>query len=220
MCCWSGSLEDGRTVIGPLALTVGDLAAVLPVIAGPDGLDAGVAPVPLGDPATVEMASLRVGVTDGGLDEPVSAVVSTLVKAGATFVQTPVPDVRAEALELTHRYWGRAGLSGGDNVRLLWDWDRFRRRLLVATAGIDVVIAPATAEPAPLWRESIDADYLWTIPWSLTGAPVVVVPVGTHDRLPIAVQVIGRPWEDHVALAAARVIEASAPDPAGAYPEI
>jgi Amidase len=39
-----GSLEDGRTVIGPLAPSVDDLAAVLAVIAGPDGRTPGRSP--------------------------------------------------------------------------------------------------------------------------------------------------------------------------------
>jgi Asp-tRNA(Asn)/Glu-tRNA(Gln) amidotransferase A subunit family amidase len=63
----------------------------------------------------------------------------------------------------------------------------------------------------PAWRESEEADYLWTLPWSLTGAPAVVVPVATAGGLPVAVQVAGGPWQDHVALAAARCVEASAP---------
>jgi len=202
-----GALEDGRTVIGPLTSTVADASAVLALIAGPDGLDAGVAPVPLGDPDAVRVADLRVGVAG----EPVGASLSALEAAGAVVVERGLPDVRDEALELTRRYWSRSELSGADNVRLLWDWDRFRRHLLVATAGVDVVVAPAAEGPAPPWREAIDTDYRWTLPWSLTGAPVVVVPVGASDGLPIAVQVIGRPWQDHIALAAARCVEASAP---------
>jgi amidase len=203
-----GSLEDGRTAIGPLARTVDDLAAVLALIAGPDGLDAGVAPVPLGDPAGVDVASLRVGVVGG---EPTGPALAALAAAGAAVVEEPLPDVRDEALEITRRYWSRSQLTGEESMRFLWDWDRFRRRLLVATAGIDVLIAPATEQPPPPWRESIDLDYRWTLPWSLTGAPVVALPVGMRDGLPVAVQVIGRPWQDHVALAAARRIEASVP---------
>jgi amidase len=83
--------------------------------------------------------------------------------------------------------------------------------MLLATADADVVIAPAASGPAPPWRESAEADYVWTLPWSLTGAPVVVVPVGVEAGLPVAVQVIGRPWDDHVALAAARAVEAACP---------
>ncbi|GAA3562606.1 amidase [Nonomuraea rosea] len=209
-----GALEDGRTVIGPLATTVADLAAVLAVTAGPDGLDAGVPPVPLGDPDEVDVARLRVGVM--AADEPTTLALEALAKAGATVVAEPVPDVREEALELTRRHWGRAGLTGTENVRVLWDWDRFRRRLLTATAHLDVLLAPAAQGPPPLWRESVESDYFSTLPWSLTGAPVVVTPSGTAAGWPRsgtvagwpgAVQVVARPWDDHIALAAAHRIE-------------
>ncbi|MBO3747025.1 amidase [Streptosporangiaceae bacterium NEAU-GS5] len=207
-----GSLEDGRTVIGPLALAVTDLATILKVIAGPDGKDAGVPPVPLGDPHDVEMSGLRVGVIAGTEDDvPTMRALGAAADAGAVVVPKALPDVRDEALELTRRHWGRAKLSGAEHVALLWDWDRFRRRLLMATAEVDVLIAPATHGPAPLWRESVESDYQWTLPWSLTGAPVVVVPTGTQDGLPVAVQVIAHPWQDHIALAAARHIQARLP---------
>jgi amidase len=225
----AGALEDGRTVIGPLASSVADLAAVLPLIAGPDGMDAGAPPVPLGDPATIEPRRLRVGLITTDLittgdsttgdsttgDEPTARAVNALAEAGAVIVAERLPDVRDEALELTRRHWGRNGLTGAEHARLLWDWDRFRRRMLVATAGIDVLVTPVTEGPAPPWRESAEGDYQWLLPWSLTGAPVVAVPVGTQDGLPIAVQVIARPWEDHVALAAAGLIEAAYPPTGG-----
>jgi amidase len=205
-----GSLEDGRTVIGPLATAVEDLGAALALIAGPDGLDAGVAPVPLGDPDRVDPSTLRVGVMGAGAATTAPAL-RGLAAASATIREDGLPDVREEALEITRRYWRRGELSGTEYTRLLWDWDRFRRRVLVATADLDVVLAPAAEGVAPPWRESVEADYTWTLPWSLTGAPVVVVPTGLVDGLPVAVQVVGRPWEDHVALAAARCVESSVP---------
>ena len=202
-----GTLEDGRTVIGPLATSVDDLALVLNVIAGPDGVDPGAVPVPIGDPAVVDMTSLRIACM--GEDETTATAVESLCRAGATIASTPLHDACEDALDITRRYWIRERLSGAENVALLWDWDRFRRRLLAATAHVDVVISPATDGPAPLWRESIEADYRWMLPWSLTGAPVVVLPVGHVGALPVSVQVVGRPWDDHVALAAARCIERS-----------
>jgi amidase len=203
----AGSLEDGRTVIGPLAATVDDLAAVLAIIAGPDGQDAGVAPVPLGSAAEVELRGLQVAAM--GDDGPVATALSALAAAGAAVAEERLDDVREEALEMTRRYWRRGELTGPENVRLLWDWDRFRRRMLIATAGVDVLVTPATEAPAPAWRESEPEDYRWTLPWSLTGAPAVVVPVGREGGLPVAVQMVGRPWQDHVALAAARCVEAA-----------
>jgi amidase len=200
-----GALEDGRTVIGPLATTVADLALALALIAGPDGADAGVPPVPLGDPSEVEVSRLRVGTM--GVDETTAVALDALADAGVTTVSPPLADLRDEALDLTRRYWTRATLTGAENVRLLWDWDRFRRRVLAATAGFDVIITPATSGPAPAWRESVEADYEWLLPWSLTGAPAVVVPVARADGLPTGVQIVGQPWQDHVALAAAAAVE-------------
>ena len=73
--------------------------------------------------------------------------------------------------------------------------------------GYDALVMPAAEGPAPPWRESIDTDFVWTLPWSLTGSPAVVVPVGSDGGLPLAVQVVARRWDDHIALAVARLIE-------------
>jgi amidase len=200
-----GSLEDGRTVIGPLANTVADLTLALALMAGPDGADAGVVPVPLGDPGAVDVGSLRIG--SMGSDGTSALALDALAAAGAAICPTPIPDVRDEAMDITRRYWGRVALTGAENVRLLWDWDRFRRRMLAATTDLDIVVTPATDGPAPPFRESIDADYQWLLPWSLTGAPAVVVPVPVPHLGPMGVQLIGRPWQDHVALAAATAVE-------------
>ena len=57
-----GSLSDPRTQIGPVAHTAADVALLLHTVAGPDGADGGLAPVPLGDPAAVELRGLRLTV--------------------------------------------------------------------------------------------------------------------------------------------------------------
>jgi amidase len=201
-----GALEDARTVIGPLARSVDDLAAALAVIAGPDGFDAGVVPMALGEPSGVDVRDLRVAFMGEGCT---SVALDALARAGATVLREPLADVREDALEITRRYWRRHQLSGEENMRLLWDWDRFRRRMLVATAAVDIVVTPATEGPAPLWRDAIDTDYEWCLPWSLTGSPAVVVPVAMTGGLPLAVQVVAAPWQDHIALAAARCIESA-----------
>jgi amidase len=53
-------MNDPRTVIGPLARTVADLAQALAVMQGVDGVDASVVPVPLGDWRTLDLRPLRV----------------------------------------------------------------------------------------------------------------------------------------------------------------
>jgi amidase len=65
-----------------MARAVDDLALVLPIIAGPDGEDPHVMPVPLRSAADVELAGLRVVVfTDNGLRTPTTETVETVLGA-------------------------------------------------------------------------------------------------------------------------------------------
>jgi amidase len=211
-----GDRVDGRTQIGPMARSVRTLAAVLEVIAGPDGVDAGVAPVPLGDPAAVEIAGLRVGWSVGEPAwAPDAAIRAAVVEGVAALVQRGAHDAGEislrldESLDVTQRYWQRAfgALDASDTERQLADWDRYRTRMLRATKDIDVVVMPATRTPAPLHRAMDNLDFIYTLPASLTGAPAVVVPVGAVDALPIAVQVVAPPWRDDVAVRVAMALE-------------
>ena len=63
----SGGAFDSLLTVGPIARQVADVALLLAVLAGPDNCDAALAPVPLGDPARVELKGLRVAFDlDGG----------------------------------------------------------------------------------------------------------------------------------------------------------
>lgn len=214
-----GALRDGRTQIGPLATCVDDLELTLSLIAGADARDGGIAPVPLVGSGEVDVARLRFAVIEGeagwqphaALAEAVRVATDALVAAGGQQVNWPRPTWLADAWDITRRYWLRAGgdprLTGADVHRQLEDWDRFRYRSLEATGAIDLILTPATLGPAPPLREMTAEDYIFMLPASLTGAPAVIVPAGTDAAgLPIAVQLVGRPWEDHVVLAAARAI--------------
>jgi amidase len=205
-----GARSDARTVIGPLANCVDDLTLALALIAGPDGLDAGVVPLPLADPVAVDVTRVRVGLVAGVTDAHVERAASALRAAGVTVVDDAVPDVRDEALEITRRYWQRwkqPPLTGPEFEALLDDWDRFERKMLVATAETDALLMPATTEVAPLWRESVDTDFVWQLPWSLTGSPAIVMPYGSDGELPLSIQIVSQPWNDHVVLAVARSLD-------------
>ena len=52
--------QDSYTQIGPMARYVEDLALTLPIISGLDGEDPAIVPMPLGDPAGVDIGRLRV----------------------------------------------------------------------------------------------------------------------------------------------------------------
>lgn len=57
---WGMGAVDAATVLGPMARRVEDLALTLPIICGPDGIDPSIIPMPLRDPAEVDLAGLRI----------------------------------------------------------------------------------------------------------------------------------------------------------------
>jgi amidase len=107
--------------IGTLAPTVDDLALALDVLAGPDGRDPSAAPVPLLDPTSVTVESLRIAAyTDDGASAPTPETVAAveiaarvLEKAGASVEMARLP-VAGEAVEL---YTGILGGDGGAGLR-------------------------------------------------------------------------------------------------------
>ncbi len=223
------AMNDPRTQIGPLARFVEDLVLTLPIIAGVDWRDAGVIPMPLGDPGDVTIAGLRAAVyTDDGVASPdartvevVNACAGVLRDAGIA-VEEARPRRIEESLDITLRYWARTrsvswnewmpdgeGEMSGDEVdRSLFEWDRLRRAMLSFMERFDVIICPVAEHAAGPHGVGNVRDFIYTLPYSLTGWPCVVVRAGmSPEGLPIAVQVVAQPWRDDVALAVAQQIE-------------
>ncbi len=210
----TGALSDGRTQIGPLARDVADLERVLAVIAGQDWRDAGVPPVPLLPARAARLDGASFAVLAGedpwwpvpDLAQALDRAAAALSAAGLTRTEWRVPWL-GEALDITRRYWARSSLTGEQVDRQLWDWDRFRRRYLEAAEDVDFLLTPACLEPAPEHRKTTSEDFIFTLPVSLTGSPAISIPAGADaSGLPLSVQLIGRPWEDHRALAAASLL--------------
>jgi len=223
------ALADPRTTIGPLARTIDDLALALPIIAGVDWRDAGVVPMPLGDWRRVEPTALRVawfaefeGASPAAdVAAAVARAAQCLADAGAR-VRPGLPPRIEESLAITRDYWARpeslslsrwqpwgaSALAADDIERSLFEWDRLRRAFLQFMADIDLIVCPAAADAAPARNDLAAEDFVYTLPFSLTGYPAVVVRAGTSGAgLPIGVQLVARPWHDHVALAGARIVE-------------
>ena len=79
----------------------------------------------------------------------------------------------------------------------------FRRDIQCAFRDVDVIVTPATPAPAPRGLEST-GDPLFNSPWSYAGLPTVIIPVGlSADGLPVAIQLIGRAWDESTLLGAA-----------------
>jgi amidase len=211
-----GGLSDTRTQIGPLSRFVQDLAPVLEILAGPDDRDSGVVPMLLGDPDAVELSGLRVacymddGFTATTLDTAAAVrdAADALTAAGAQVTEACPEHIGRDALDISRRYWGWEELLGGESVRLLADWDAFRTRMLSFMETVDIIVCPTAPGPADLHGQGLEKMFHYTLPFSLTGQPCVVVPSGrSSEGLPIGVQVVGRVWREDVAIAAARCIE-------------
>ena len=230
-----GHMSDPRTGIGPMARSARDLGPILAVIAGEDPGDPSSVPFPPGDPASVDLKGLRIAWhvdLPGARPTPetasaVEAAAEALARQGARIVQASPPRLE-ESMEITLAYWGRVRsaalsrwmpdapdrLSAGQIEQSIFQWERFARAMSAFMADQDLVLAPVAARPAPLHGPIDRREYLYTLPWSLTRQPVAVVPFGrSSEGLPIGVQIVARPWRDHVALAAAIALEQAAGGP-------
>ncbi len=226
-----GPLSDPRTSIGPITRRVEDLYVTLRTICGPDGIDPSVVPVPVDDPAVVDPSTLRVGwftAIEGAY--PVSQTVAAVESAaralrdrGANVQESTPPDID-RSLGITRSYWARvrsmswkewtpgekSTLSADETEKSIFDWERFQRSMLAFMRDFDVVITPAAEGPAFSHRDMVGDDYLYALPWSLTGQPAVVVPCSIDsENMPIGVQVVSGRWRDDVAIAVAKVLEES-----------
>jgi aspartyl-tRNA(Asn)/glutamyl-tRNA(Gln) amidotransferase subunit A len=97
-----------------------------------------------------------------------------------------------------------------------------RAQVLAVLARVDALVTPTVPMPAPpLEAGSIDVGGVVAPPqhfmvrntflFNLAGLPAVSVPCGTVERLPVGLQVAGRPWEEETVLRVARAVETEAP---------
>jgi len=219
---------DPRTVIGPLARFVEDLATALPLLAGVDWRDPSVVPMPIQDWRQVSHSGLRGAFyshLDGGEPSPdcgatVRQMARFLEGEGIRMYEAS-PDRIAEAWPITQDYWGRPGteglegewtpdcegqMTGVELERHLFHWERFRRSLIEFMERFDFILTPVSDYAAQ--PPGSDGGTSYCLPYSLAGYPCVVVRAGTSaDGLPVGVQIVARPWREDVALAVAHLIE-------------
>ena len=171
------------THIGPLARRVDDLAFVLGIIAGPDGVDPHVVPMPLGDPSAVRVAGLRVGYFTAlpplaPTSETVSAVeaaVAALGRAGCDCRGVAIPD----SARIFETYMAVLFGDGGAAVaRLL---DRWGSRESPLRRRIEGMTALSSAE--------LTARYEWLDGWRsrmlglFAGLDAIVCPVNVSPAV-------------------------------------
>ena len=108
---------------GPLARRVSDITLLMTILAGPDNSDATMAPVPLGDPAWVNLKTLRVAFyTSNGIMAPtkeVQALVKQCVgyfkKLGCKITEA-MPPKMAELADIRTKF---NGADGREHIRRL-----------------------------------------------------------------------------------------------------
>ncbi len=94
---------------------------------------------------------------------------------------------------------------------------QLRSTLRKFLTAYDVIICPVTTGPAPRHMQTPYgipqeeyfqyAAFNYVHAYAVAGLPVVVVPAGEQDGLPVGVQIVAQAWREHVALAAAEIVE-------------
>jgi amidase len=190
------AMHTDNGIVSPTRETVETVQAAAAVLA-----DAGVN-VTEARPAGIEQSfDLFLGLfaADGG-----AGIQMLLQMYGTTEVSPALQGV----LELVSANPPSSAQFGGLIVQL----DLFRSAMLSFLEQYDVILCPACAHPAPPHGSSYSPDglrgYSYTQTYNLTGWPAAVVRCGTSpEGLPIGVQIVARPWSEHVALAVAQYLE-------------
>jgi amidase len=91
-------------------------------------------------------------------------------------------------------------------------WHDYKSRMTRFFVDYDVLLCPPSALPAPMHDTDIKilekTMLSYTAPFSIAGWPAVVVRVGTSEEgLPIGIQIVGKPFQEHVVLAVASFLE-------------
>jgi amidase len=99
-------------------------------------------------------------------------------------------------------------LSGAEVEDNLLRWDRLRTTMLTFMDDYDAILCPVDHQPAVPHGTDDPMQFAYTLGWSLTGWPCVVVRGGTSPAgLPINVQIVARPWREDVAVAVGLEVE-------------
>jgi aspartyl-tRNA(Asn)/glutamyl-tRNA(Gln) amidotransferase subunit A len=196
--------------------------------------------VPGFGPTDASVEDLRVGVAWTERADPLVRERIESLAGGFERVDVPRPDgvypafqreiveVHAELYPANRERYDPGIATKMDRARAVTDEqvaearaERERYRERIAALEVDLLVTPTQPMVAPpvglgdlVLRERMIE---FTFPWNVTGAPALALPCGpADDGLPASLQVIGRPREDALVLAAGRALSerARAADPA------
>jgi len=107
-----------------------------------------------------------------------------------------------------------AFLSAADYVEATRQRRELCAEFATAIAGVDVVISANATAPAPridaLGTYSTFERASYTAPWNLTGSPALSVQIGFENGLPLAFQIVGKPFDEAGVLRAGHAYEQAA----------
>jgi amidase len=224
--------EQHLNTVGPLARSVEDLALALRIIAGPDGRQLEVPPVPVGELPDLQLKSLRLAWTDQFGEHPVTRetqaailrLVDNLTRSGCTLRRESLAEFDfAGAFDLFKQLCVAEGPERVEetSLRAYTGWMQARHAFTTAMNRVletcDALLCPVAMRSAfqhcpsgtPLDVDGQTVRYLrgqlwYTTPFNITGNPAVALPLArSAEGLPIGLQVVGRRWEEMRLLAIA-----------------
>jgi amidase len=203
---------DALTQIGPMARYVEDIDLLMPLIAGPDGRDPSIAPVPWPAYEKVDISTLRIGhFTHNGevearqdVSRVVQAAVTVCQRRGARVTESCPPEAaQADGLfdalfQIDDHAWIYRMLpayqqeeltshqDAADATLLLADWQRFKANMLAFMDDFDALICPVFTHPAMLHgsvkEQELGCGYGFVNLFNLAGWPAIVVRCGASTE--------------------------------------
>jgi amidase len=89
-------------------------------------------------------------------------------------------------------------------------WAMFNSTMTSFYKDHDIILCPASSMAAPVhgFKELAMNTLSYTATYNMTGWPVAVVRAGASSSgLPIGIQIVGKPWQEHKVLAVAKYVE-------------
>ena len=187
---WGMGAIDAWTTIGPMARFVEDLVLALPIISGPDGVDPTIVPMPLGDPADVDLSELNLAYyadVDGYLapDEDTQATLQSAVTALAERVHSVAEDTPpplSEYVDLWPRVGGGDGRAWVDRMLKKWGTEELSPFLEKGFATMEPTSTPEFTESLE-YQDQFRSEMLQFFqPYDAIVAPVAAIPAPEHGR--------------------------------------
>jgi len=221
--------------IGPLARTAWDCAAVLEVIDSPDFLsriEDGLAGLRIG-----VMREHHLDGAEPEVVACFEAAVAALGELGAEVCEVRAPIYHELVATTLLTLWSEACAYHRSDLRTRWtDYTRTARTMMAAgafvsaadyvqaqrvrragqrklaelLAEVDLIAAPTVSMPAPALEQAMSPGHtarVHTMYWNSLGNPVLALPIGFTDGMPLGMQLAAAPFSEALLLRAGRAFQ-------------